>query len=90
MKGDTSPKMQKIYYEMLFSRTPEERFKMGLNACDTARRLVLASLPPDLDETERRVQLFLRYYKNGFSPEQREKIIASIRNYAKRTASPTT
>ena len=63
---------------------------MGLNACNTARRFVLASLPPDLDETERRVQLFLRYYTNDFSPEQREKIIASIRNYAKRTLSLTT
>jgi len=29
MNSDTSPKMQKIYREMLFSRTPEERFKMG-------------------------------------------------------------
>ncbi len=82
--------MQQVYREMLFSRTPEERFKMGLNACDTARRLVLASLPPDLDETERRVALFLRYYNNDFSPEQREKIIASIRNYAKRAASSAT
>ncbi len=90
MKSDTSPKMQQVYREMLFSRTPEERFKMGLNACDTARRLVLASLPPDLDETERRVALFLRYYNNDFSPEQREKIVASIRNYAKRAASSAT
>ncbi|MFN3561242.1 MAG: hypothetical protein ACK4XY_08655 [Chloroherpetonaceae bacterium] len=89
MKSDTSPEMQARYRQMLMARTPEERFKMGLSACEAARKLVLASLPPDLDETERRVQLFLRYYKNDFTPSQQEKIIASLRQYGKAHANPT-
>ncbi|MFQ3597651.1 MAG: hypothetical protein SNJ66_04850 [Chloroherpetonaceae bacterium] len=44
MKSDTSPDMQKHYREMLLARMPEERFKMGLSMCETARRIVLASL----------------------------------------------
>ncbi len=90
MKSDTSPDMQKRYREMLLARTPEERFKMGLSMCETARRIVLASLPPDLDETERRVALFLRYYQNDFTPAQRENIIASLRQYGKAPKNPTT
>lgn len=86
MKSDTSPSVQRRYREMILARSPEERFKMGLEACALARTFVLASLPPDLDETETRVQLFLRYYKNDFSPEQREKIIASLRAFGKRSS----
>lgn len=81
MKSDASPEMQARYRQMLMARTPEERFLMGIDACRAARKLVMASLPPDLDETERRVALFLRYYENDFSPEQREKIVASLRRY---------
>jgi hypothetical protein len=89
MKSDTSPAMQARYRDMLFAHSSEERFKMGLQACNTARQLVLASLPPDLEETERRVLLFLRYYTNDFSPEQREKIIASLRRYGAAQSNPT-
>ncbi|MCS6989847.1 MAG: hypothetical protein NZM06_10065 [Chloroherpetonaceae bacterium] len=86
MKSDTSPEIQRRYREMILARSPEERFRMGLDACALARKFALASLPPDLDETEKRVQLFLRYYKNDFSPEQREKIIAALRECGKRQA----
>lgn len=41
---------------------PEARLVMGAQMHESARRLVLASLPPGLSESERRYQLFLRFY----------------------------
>jgi hypothetical protein len=78
---DTTPAMQKLYHEKLMERSNEERFMMGIRSFDVARTMVLASLPPDLDETETRVQLFLRFYGNDFSAEKREAIIASLRRF---------
>ncbi len=77
---DTTPAMQQLYRDKLMERSNEERFMMGVRSFDVARTMVLASLPPDLDETEQRVALFLRFYGNDFTPEKRKAIIASLRN----------
>jgi hypothetical protein len=44
-----------------------------------ASEMVLSSLPPELSETEKRVQLFLRFYEHDFTESKRDKIIAWIR-----------
>ena len=46
----------------LMSRTGPERFRMGVEMFEAARRMVLASLPADLSETERKRRLFERLY----------------------------
>lgn len=40
----------------------EERFLMGTRMFDAARRMVLASLPANLSEPERKRLLFERFY----------------------------
>ncbi len=60
--NDTSPEIEKLYREMLMKRSGEERFLMGCSMFETARTMVLASLPSHLSEDERRRQLCIRLY----------------------------
>ena len=65
---DTEPAVARKFYEMIMSRSPEERFMMGIRSFDAAREMVLASLPKNLSERERGRMLFERFY--GAPPEE--------------------
>ncbi|MDB6025539.1 MAG: hypothetical protein JWM68_1762 [Verrucomicrobiales bacterium] len=60
--NDTSPEIAAMVHAKLMARSGAERFRMGVEMFEAARRMVLASLPPDLSETERKRQLFARIY----------------------------
>jgi hypothetical protein len=77
---DTSPHIAKVYHEKIMALSGEERMMMGIEMRRTARDMVLASLPPELSETEKKVQLFLRFYGNDFSDEWKEKFIRHLRS----------
>ena len=85
---DTSPEMEARFREMLMARSGAERLRMGFDMFDTARALVLAGLPPGTSEADRRVHLFLRFYGDEFTAEQRERIIAAIRRAAESAGAP--
>ncbi|OGU42741.1 MAG: hypothetical protein A2X61_05565 [Ignavibacteria bacterium GWB2_35_12] len=76
---DTSPEFEKFYREKMMSLTSDERIRIGLSMNETARNIVWSSIPKDLPEEERRVQFFLRYYKNDFTEKQKNVIIEGIR-----------
>jgi len=78
--SDTTPRMQDLHRDLLMARSKEERFKMGISMCQTARTIVWSSLPEDLTPTERRVQFFLRYYGDELPPGQCEEIVADLRS----------
>lgn len=59
---DTEPQVVRKFYEMIMSRSGEERFMMGIRSFDAARTIVLASLPKDLPEDELKRKLFERIY----------------------------
>ena len=59
---DTEPEVARKFYEMIMSRSGEERFMMGIRSFEAARAMVLASLPKDLTKDELRTQLFERIY----------------------------
>ncbi len=59
---DTEPQVDRKFYEMIMSRSGEERFMMGIRSFDAARTIVLASLPKDLPEHELKRMLFERIY----------------------------
>lgn len=59
---DTSPEVAEMVRARLMAKSGAERFRMGVEMFEAARRLVLASLPADLTETERKRQLFERLY----------------------------
>ena len=59
---DTEPQVERTFYRMIMSRSGEERFMMSIRSFDAARTIVLASLPDDLPEHERKRMLFERIY----------------------------
>lgn len=59
---DTSPEIAEMVRARLMALSGAERFCMGARMFDAARRMVLASLPPGLSETERKCLLFERFY----------------------------
>jgi hypothetical protein len=59
---DTLPEVAEIVRSKLMSRSGAERFIMGAQMFDAARRMALASLPSDLPPEELRRRLFERIY----------------------------
>ena len=59
---DTSPEIARMVHDRLMVRSGAERFQMGAQMFEAARRMVLASLPADLSESERKRRLFERIY----------------------------
>ena len=59
---DTPPEVAEIVRSRLMSRSGAERFVMGSQMFDAARRMVLASLPADLPPMELKRRLFERIY----------------------------
>lgn len=75
--NDTPAHIEARVREMMMRRSGAER--MGASMFDTARQMVLASLPPDLPEREKKVQLFLRIYGDDFDEEKRQAIVEHLR-----------
>lgn len=65
---DTDPQVDRKFYEMVMTRSGEERFMMGIRSFEVARTMVLASLPKDLPDAELKRKLFERMY--GSSMEE--------------------
>jgi len=59
---DTSPEIAEMVRARLMALSGAERFRMGAQMFDAARRMVLASPPAGLTEIERKRRLFERLY----------------------------
>jgi hypothetical protein len=60
--SDTPPEIAEMVRARLMALSGAERFIMGARMFEAARRMVVASLPAGLSETERKRQLFTRLY----------------------------
>lgn len=60
--NDTPPEIADLVRQRIMSRSPEERFMMGVRSFEAAREIVLASLPPDLPPRELKRRLYQRIY----------------------------
>jgi hypothetical protein len=73
---------------MVQARPPGgDRFRIASDMFDITRAMVIAGIraeKPQIPESELRQELFLRYYGDEFSPEQRQKILAPIADYWRR------
>lgn len=67
--ADTPPEIAEMIRARLMAKTGSERFRMGVEMFEAARRMALASLPSDLPEPELKSQLFERLY-GGPTPAQ--------------------
>ena len=64
--NDTPPEIAEMIRVRLMALSGAERFRMGVDMFDAARRMVLASLPTNLSETELKERLFERLYGMPF------------------------
>lgn len=74
-KGDTSPEIEEKLDEIYRNMPGEKKLMIALGMFDSARNMVLASLPKGLSEKEIRKQLFLRFYGDDFSEDEKKKIL---------------
>jgi len=63
---DTSPEIEHLVRKRLMAFSGAERIRMGADMFSAARRMILASLPEDLDDAERKLRLFERVYGEPF------------------------
>ena len=59
---DTSPEVEKMQFELMLKKTPNERIALACEMFMSARELFLRSLPKDLSEKELKKQLYFRTY----------------------------
>jgi len=59
---DTTPEVENKMREMMMARTGAERMMMVASMSDTARAIVIASLPKDLSPDELKRRLIERIY----------------------------
>ncbi|MGR3311025.1 MAG: hypothetical protein ACUZ77_09635, partial [Candidatus Brocadiales bacterium] len=62
-------------------KSGQERMMMGFSMSKMARKQVVASIKqdnPNADIKEIRREIFLRFYGQDFSPEEREKILRKL------------
>jgi hypothetical protein len=64
------------YYQ---NKSGEEKLLIALKMFETARDIVLSSLPKNLSDNERRKELFLRFYGNEFDELTKEKILDKLK-----------
>ena len=66
--NDTSPRIEAMIRERYKQMTPDERVRIAASMFETARAIVLSSLPPNLSRREQRLALARRFYA-GELPE---------------------
>ena len=60
--NDTTPEMEKMQFELMMRKTPNERIALACEMFMSARELFLRSLPADLSEQQIKKQLYFRTY----------------------------
>ncbi len=73
--NDTTPEIQNKLNKIYNNKSGEERLLIALKMFETARDIVLSSLPKNLSDKDLRRELFLRFYGNDFDAGLKEKIL---------------
>lgn len=81
--NDTSDLIKEKLEASYALRTGEEKLLMALSMFETARELVIASLPNDISKSELRKELFLRFYGNDFDENEKIKIVQRLLEFSK-------
>ena len=76
--NDTTPEIRDKIDDIYKNKSREEKLLIALSMFETARQLVISSLPNNLSDKELQKELFLRFYGNDFSINEKEKILASL------------
>ncbi len=60
--NDTPPEIRRLQFEMMRKLALERRIELACEMFQTAREMIVASLPTDLSEREFKSQLYFRTY----------------------------
>jgi hypothetical protein len=72
--NNASPEIQNKLNEIYKNKSGEKKLLIALKMFETARDIVLSSLPGNLSEKELKKEFFLRFYGNEFDDKTKEKI----------------
>lgn len=83
--NDTSPEVNVCFREMIMKKSGQERLQMGFSMYDLARDQVIASITEKglVDDHKIREEIFLRFYRQDFPPDVRERILTYLKDYAR-------
>lgn len=76
--NDTRPEITQKVREMIQTKTPTERVKMGFSMYSTSKMLVSRAICENMDtfsEADLRKELFLRFYGGDFDEATKKKIL---------------
>lgn len=75
---DTTFEIENILKQIYQKKSGKEKLLIALKMFETAREIVISSLPENLSEEELRKELFLRFYGNDFDEIVKEKILSKL------------
>lgn len=78
---DTSPEIAEKMREMMRSKSPVERYKMGWSMYETSKFLVTRAIlenNPNISEVRLRQELFLKFYGSDFDLAEQQKILSHL------------
>ena len=76
--NDTMPEIESRLDELYEGKSSEEKLLICLKMFETAREIVISSLPKNISERELQKKIFLRFYGNDFSENEKVNILSSF------------
>ena len=76
--NDTMPEIESRLDELYEGKSGEEKLLICLKMFETAREIVIFSLPKNISERELQKKIFLRFYGNDFSENEKVNILNSF------------
>ena len=75
---DTSPEIEILLEEKYRRMSGFEKIKIASDMFESALKIVRASLPKGLSESEKKIACFKRIYSGDFNPEEWDRIIEHL------------
>ncbi len=76
--NDTTPQIKKIFHDKMMAKDGIARLQFGVSMFDTAKKLILASLPENISVLEEKKFLLKRLYTNDLTDDVIDMIVNKI------------
>jgi len=76
LMNDTTDEVKSKIDKIYLDKSGEEKLLIALGMFESARELVISSLPGNIPEKSLIKELFLRFYGDDFSAKEKEKILS--------------
>jgi hypothetical protein len=68
---DTAPEARQKQFEIIFSKTEQQRLSMGVEMIEDMRKIVMKSIylkNPGISAIDSKIEFINRYYRHDFTP----------------------